>query len=885
MNKDEALGLVRHLIAIGQTKEQALNNTAIPSEFIETIKEELEREDNIILEPAHFISENTETQDWLQQKDRSKWYYWPTLRIYLLSKMSLQAVRLLDEITDRILGYFAPPEQEQFDVRGLVLGYVQSGKTTNFTATIAKAADSGYRLIIVLSGIDKGLRRQTQIRLEKELIGSPDNNADSVRMPPVGRQWHKWTTVDIDGDFRSGTGNPASLQGDQPVIMVIKKNSAVLRRLLTWLDGAPDEIKRLIPTLIIDDEADLASIDTKGTYYPNGQQEADDSDEPNEPSKINGLIRELLNDFQKKVYVAYTATPFANILIPHDTIDPQKKNDLYPKDFIVDLPKPDGYLGTEELFGIVNPISGEEAEGLDIIREVEENAVDILENGQVPKSLENAILSFVLAGAAFAQRGRGKEPATMLIHTEYHIQSHEGMKKIVEQKFKEFKDSWRYQKELGIKNRLEGLWNSEFRPVTQSIHPELDVNFEKIEPFINPFFEAIQIRTVNSSTGEILDYEREPRLKAIAIGGNKFSRGLTLEGLMTSFFTRNTSTYDTLMQMGRWFGFRRGYEDLTRIWTTAELAEWFADLAFVERNLRDDIQVYEAMNITPMQVGMRIWLHPTMQVTSPLKSRFARETRISQSYNGQVTQTYKFPFERPETLSNQADANYSVTTSFLADIGKPEWDSKGPIWRSVPEKKIIEFLKKFQHDDSYNRSGFSLPLICSYIENQFAVNELTKWTIAVRGQENEDEGLGEAKWGVEGGKIWQISRTRLKLTKSSLGVITSPGDEKAGLYGEAELKKFEEVKQQQPDLGESVAARMARPPQEGLILIYPISKNSKPVLKKDGTESRTRQPLYEETDSQYAKDLIGLAISFPESQQDQPVQAYLEGTNRWRPVE
>ena len=684
-------------------------------------------------------------------------------------------------------------------------------------------------------------------------------------------------------DFRSGTGNPASLQGDQPVIMVVKKNGAVLRRLLEWLDGAPDDVKRLIPTLIIDDEADLASIDTRGTYIPEGQGEPGDYDEP---SVINGLIRELLNQFQKKVYVAYTATPFANILIPHDTVDPQKKNDLYPKDFIVDLPKPDGYFGAEELFGIVNPISGEEGKGLDIIREVEENQVDMLENGQVPKCLEDAILSFVLSGAAFAQRGRGKEPATMLIHTGFRIQSHTNMKNLVEQKFNEFKDSWRYQKELGIEERLKKIWESEFRPVTQSIHPDLDVDFDKIEPFINPFFEAIQIKTVNSSTGDILDYEREPRLKAIAIGGNKFSRGLTLEGLMTSFFTRSASTYDTLMQMGRWFGFRRGYEDLTRIWTTAELAEWFADLAFVERSLRDDIQVYESMGITPFQVGMRIWQHPTMQVTSPLKSRYARPTTISQSYSGQLVQTTKFAFDQPENLSKQADANYSTVTSFLSDLGKAEWDDNGPVWRNVGEKKVVEFLKKFQQEDSYSRSGFSLPLICSYIEHQFSVNELTQWTIAVRGQENEVSGLGEAKWDVDGGNIWQISRTRVKAGRALfLGVVTSPGDEKIGLMDESEIKKFEEIKQAEPELAVNVAARRARTPKEGLILIYPISKGSKPIIKEPKIESKTRQALYDDTNSQYARDLIGLAVSFPESQQAQPVQAYLEGTNRWRPVE
>jgi hypothetical protein len=240
----------------------------------------------------------------------------------------------LDEITDRVLGQFAPPVTEQFDIRGLVLGFVQSGKTANYTALAAKAADVGYRLVVVLSGVDNGLRRQTQIRLKGELVGYNDNRAGAVRLPTLGRQWHEFTLEELNGDFQPGYANHAALQGSQPVLLVVKKNGTVLRRLLRWLDDAPDEVRRTIPLLVIDDEADQASVDTRGTYQT--EDEATDPDyEP--PSIINGLIRDLLRKSQRRVYVAYTATPFANILIPHDTVDPRVQNDLYPRDFIVDL--------------------------------------------------------------------------------------------------------------------------------------------------------------------------------------------------------------------------------------------------------------------------------------------------------------------------------------------------------------------------------------------------------------------------------------------------------------------------------------------------------------------------------------------------------------------
>jgi hypothetical protein len=879
MNLDESVGLVRYLRSLGQTKEEAITNQAIPIELCNAIRARLEKEENIILEPARVISTKESDNNWLQQMDRSTWYYWPTLRRYLLSKWSEARVRSLDNDTDRILQRFNHPNNEKFDVRGLVIGYIQSGKTANYTALIAKAVDCGYRLIIVLSGIDNGLRRQTQIRLEKELLGLSEISSDSVQLPPPGKQWHKFTTTDFEGDFNPGNENAAVLQGHEPILLVIKKNGTVLRRLLNWLKDAPENLKQTIPTLIIDDECDLASIDTRGSYQTENDQPSPDSDEP---SIINGLIRSLLNCFQKKVYAAYTATPFANILIPYDAYNPQKLDDLYPKNFIIDLPKPPGYFGADELFGESELTSGEQ--GLNCIREINEKDLQMLENNEIPICLENAILSFVLAGATRAQRGESKKPATMLIHLSHLTALQKQIKDAVEQKVSTFKDELRYSPSQGIITRLHSLWESDFRPVTKASYNEKDIDFDEIKPYIGPFFEAIKIKTVNSFTGEVLDYEANPELKAIAIGGNKLSRGLTLEGLLVSFFTRSTNMYDTLMQMGRWFGFREGYADLTRIWTTIELSEWFSDLANVEKTLREDIKIYEDLDYLPSEVGMRILCHPVMQVTSATKRRHAKIINITQSYSGQIVQTFKFPFNKPEVLSAQADENYSTVLTFLSDLGKPtEWDKNGPIWTEIPVNKVLQFLTKFKQDDLAENTSISLPLINSYIEHQTSVGELIKWTIAVRGRDSKDEKLGEAFWEIPQGRIWQISRTRKKYSNTSIGTLTSAKDETIGLSDDAITEKINEFNEKNHEIGVREAARILRKPEEGLILIYPVSKNS--GHSTETVNTTTRQPLFENPADQNAKDLIGLAISFPFTQKPQPVQAYWQGELGWRPVQ
>lgn len=875
--RNRALMAARALRDLGFPIDDVLANPAVPEALRPWVAEQLDAEENRVFEPVRVIARVKDRPDWIAERDRSGWHYWPALRQYLLTQKHwpIDAVRSLDESSDRVLRFLEPPETSAFDTRGLVLGYVQSGKTANFTALIAKAADAGYRLVIVLSGIDNGLRKQTQVRLTKELVGYPDGRAGAVRLPPEGLRWHQFTSDDVNGDFQAGRANHAALQvGQPPVLIVAKKNSQVLRRLRHWLDAAPADVHASLPVLVVDDEADQASIDVRGSYQQPGEELDDDYEEP---SVINGHIRALLNTFSRRAYVAYTATPFANILIPHDTEDPQVGADLYPRDFFVDLPKPPGYFGAEEFFGRLDAEEGEERPGLDVIRLIPPADLAWDDEGTaLPPSLDEALLAFVLAGAARACRGDSDEPCTMLVHTSVRIVDQARTRARVEQKFQELRDEWRYDRKR-IEPVLKALWEREFVPTIKRVAAFPVLDFSTLRPFIGPFFEAIEVREINSETGEVLDYEKEPSLKAIAVGGNRLSRGLTLGGLLISYFSRTTKLYDTLMQMGRWFGYREGYQDLIRVYTTEVLSSWFSDLAEVEHRLRQDLKVYEDANITPLELGMRIRSHPVMQVTGPLKRRFATDVTISQTYAENLGQTFKFPFSNPERLAELCEANRITSRDFIFSLGKEtEATDFGPLWDRVPADKVIEFLRTF--DVVPEATGVSVELMAAYIEKQVARGELVDWTVAVRGRDRPNEALGQAEW-LPNWSVYNLERTRLASNPNSLGVITNPGDEAFGLSA-AERAKMEGYLRENVLTDRNRAARRARSERRGLLIFYPISKFS----GHGGNRRAGRIPLYQKPEGGDARDLIGLAVSFSPSLQPQQVEAYLEGTARWRPL-
>lgn len=854
------LRAVRSLIdALQISPEEAVEMARVPDESRASVITKIRAEDVIQGRDVTLVEDRDRDHDiWLPNVDRASWYYWPRLRSYLIDKKGWPqpTVRSIDDATDRILGAMESPDRGEFNTRGLVVGYVQSGKTANYSALIAKAADSGYKLIIILSGIHNSLRYQTQVRLDNELVGIKNGASSGVGRPDPDHAWHTFTSADINqGDFSPGNASPTALSGTNPILLVVKKNGPILNRLNFWLSQTHESTLRTIACLVIDDEADQASVNTGGNRPVDA--DPDESDPESSPSRINEHIRSLLSKFQKVAYVGYTATPFANVLIDHTSVDRIVREDLYPSSFIVSLPRPYGYFGASEMFGL----SETGNEGLDVIRMVDESEITFLVPSHrslvdsfqptIPGSLKLAMLDFVLAGAGRAQRGQMDEPATMLVHTSYRTTIQARLTELIEQEFAKMRDEWRYFRMQHIE-RYRARWEDEFRPVTRSIDMTRDRPFGEIVAYISPFMEHVLIKQINSGSEDELDYDRDRDLKCIVIGGNRLSRGLTLEGLLISYFVRHSSTYDTLMQMGRWFGYREGWVDLTRLYTTKTLRENFTDLAVVEDEMHREIARYEHEQVTPLEVGVKIRTHSSMLITSPLKMRSANTVDVSFSNN--AIQTITFPLHDNVWLQR----NVEVTRGFLSALDRPSSmrGSSQPMWNAVTSELVLEFLSQYLTDEFATRANSDS--IRRYIlrQNELARPELTSWTIAVCGLKKKEERLGTINLGIGGCReINLIERTRVKDT-NSLKAIMSPSDHEIGLseeqlgaIGGSEYSKFTRME----------ALRRVRPPSEGLLLVYPIGRYS-----GHGAElHQTRARLFGAPSS--AVDIIGLAFVFPYS--------------------
>lgn len=870
------LRIVRSLIdTLGGSLDEAMEMLRVPANLQGDVRVRYEEETALPIRRANVLSGQGGPRAWFEDWDPSTGYYWRRQRSYLIDRIGWDqaAVGSLDDATDRILSHLEDPSPQgpgEFDVRGLVMGYVQSGKTANFCALAAKAADVGYKLIIILSGIHNSLRLQTQRRINRALGLDPTGVAE----PEPGRRWIGLTTPTLHGDFRPGTIDANVLQGNEHVLMVCKKNASVLRRLTQWIENrAP----ATLPVLVIDDEADQASINTGGNRAPTQEEvdlgpddigDASPEDELN-PSVINGLIRSLLRSFSRVSYVAYTATPFANVLINHLAIDREVFQDLYPRDFIVALPLPNNYTGAERLFGR-EALPGEHDGqfGLDVIEIVADHEAELLTpRGEevdlydpvVTPSLRTAILDFMLAVAARTHRATEDVPATMLIHTHHRKSVQNRLGDFLRGYVSEVRQSWRYDRG-SIRPTLLARWNERFRPITASVDINRDLPFGAIEESLDRLFhDPIRVLVLNSDSPDELDYEADPNLKAIIVGGNRLSRGLTLEGLLVSFYIRRTECFDTLMQMGRWFGFRENYVDLTRIWTTGELAGWFRDLALAEEELRSEISRYERENLTPSDFGPRIRSHPAMMITARNKMGSARS--VSQNYSGYLLQTTSFRLNDRRWL----ESNLEVSRQLVAELGDPTRSDNAsqPAWMGVPWQIVDGFLSRYLLDP---QGSNEMGAVRQYIQEQVRQDELVEWCVSVRGRNSLDQQLGaEPALASAGSPINRISRTRLRSAPNSIGSLINPatlggapraGDEEIDLTDE----QLHDARAGAAAIGSfPKALRRQRSPQRGLLLLYPISPYSQPR-----TEEGNRQPLFDDPQRDGCT-IVGVAMVFPES--------------------
>lgn len=762
--------------------ENAVNGLSAIPQYSTIDKEALIREAqaiyNIRIDDFSIIESLERRRPWVSEKKASIWNiqnqtFWGRYKDYLQieKNFSNSTVDQLDRLTERVLdGLFDPSINATINKYGLVAGQVQSGKTSNYTGLICKAADAGYKLIIVLAGIHNNLRSQTQLRLDEGFLGFNTKYAQAFNQVNDEDIWigvgkisrseiaHSITSCRDNGDFSQGAFNSLGLNfnTNEPIIAVVKKNSRVLDRLLAWLSAQAVEVdgKKTIRNkslLLIDDEADNASINT--------------NPETDKTTRINGLIRDVIRLFEKSGYIGYTATPFANIFIPI------VEDDLFPRDFIINLPAPSNYIGPDKVFGFQPLEESEISETvLPIVRkiddyltfvpdrhkkadldnwktreEIPQNTVDKFCN-DVPESLVTAIKSFIVTCAVRRLRGHTSAHNSMLIHITRFQNWQKLVCKVVEEKFSYYKRGI----EMNIPQVIEeirktfeedtGSYKS-YKTTSQQIldsdqkdtDPHIKVHqWDEVLPHLNEAVSRIQVREINGGSADALNYfDHKNGLSVIAIGGDKLSRGLTLEGLSISYYLRASKMYDTLMQMGRWFGYRPGYVDLCRLFTSRELNEWFCHITRASEELRNEFDyMSDVAGSVPEQYALRVRTHPgVLQISASNKIR--RAVSVDISWAGRLVESYEFT-KNPEIIHN----NLAATNTFIDLLpNDPQVVKNHYLWKDVPFQNVKALLQKFRLSESLKAADPGNLL--RFIDAQVGNKELTNWSVAIMSKKSD----------------------------------------------------------------------------------------------------------------------------------------------------
>ncbi len=751
------------------------------SEIISTLEERL----NQWVGRATALVSNTDHVAWLTSERKKGWRLWARYKQSLNTTWSPFAIEALDDSTDQILELLEDPTRNgAFDRRGLVVGEVQSGKTANYTGLICKAADAGYKVIIVLAGAHTSLRSQTQMRLDEGFLGYETKpftaaGAGATRAIGVGLidtepsiRPDYLTNRSENGDFSRAVANSAGVTptpGGRPILLVVKKNGSVLKNLVSWIedrvaDVTDEESGRQkvakVPLLVIDDEADHYSVDT-------GDQAFDANGNPDpdyDPKTINRHIRRIVSAFQKTAYVGYTATPFANIFIHAKARTREEGEDLFPRSFILNLPSSSSYCGPATVFGTRDLDRNETtSEGLDLTRVVSDyaasrrldervgwmppihrrNHVPVFNGAeQIPDSLDEAIRAFLLSTAA--RRVRLKPPfhSSMLIHVTRLTDVQDKVKEQVDRRLVEIRRGLEFDSATEL-SRMRALWEKDFVETTKSVKAQLadetitDLPWEAVAACLLPVAKDVKVRQIDGSAGDILDYEthKQTGLTVIAVGGDKLSRGLTLEGLSVSYFLRASKMYDTLMQMGRWFGYRPRYVDLCRLYTSSDLVEWFEHIADASEELRQEFNYMVNVRSTPEEYGLKVRSHPILAATSKVKMRNGIQLQLS--FAGAMEETVVFDRSRSSlqdnliamtTLLGSAGSDVVVGPSQPRPGQAASW-AGSVVWRNVPSEAVSTFLRNYKTLPSTPR--VKPEIMARFIEQQVRIGELTTWTVAV----------------------------------------------------------------------------------------------------------------------------------------------------------
>lgn len=622
---------------------------------------------------------------------------WYSYKQYLTHEKGFapQIVDALDHSSSEVVDLLGDPSQNgSWKRRGLVIGDVQSGKTATYIGIINKAADAGFRLVVLLTGGTESLRKQTQFRVDEGFLGK-DSSVTQDKVIGVGHfptqeqflRGQGMTTYakDFNSAVLIGQAVHIDPNADHPYVFVIKKNKTPLTNLITWLSGQFEGEQFDIPMLVVDDESDYASVNTN--YRATGDTS---------PTVINQKIRELLALTTRSSYMAFTATPFANVFIDHTSFDEALKDDLFPHHYIFALSSPSNYCGAKTYFG--TSASTRSSELVDIVdaheafppKHKSHLAVDSL-----PESLEDAIRAFIVASAIRLARG-DQGPRAMLVNVSRFKNVQRQVFDLVSHEFARIKAAIEIHAQQPTQGPETHAALQQLAEVFETYYPGTEASWSAVREKLFAAVYDTTVELVNSTRDKSSD---EVARNMIAVGGDVLSRGLTLEGLTVSYFYRMVGAADTLLQMARWFGYRPGYDDLVRIWISPDAADHFRYVSDVTDELRNQIREMRELGKTPRDFGLMVRKHPeSLAITA--KRGVAEAHSMVISLAGRRIETTRLP-----AAVDVLKANDTAVRDFLRAVEQDDpdggWDSpqlgfKGKL--GVSRHRIADLLEAFRYD-------------------------------------------------------------------------------------------------------------------------------------------------------------------------------------------
>jgi len=735
-NITEEINNIKVLLSIADARKALFSNIEInlTDDDYERMKKELETHFDVKMEEGILIQgEEQQIRDttwWTGElKQKTDTYYWNRYKKYIKASLPDDVVKTIDTDTDIVMNNIENPDINNFNRYGMVVGHVQSGKTANYAALICKAADAGYKFIVVIAGGINNLRNQTQERINESFIGR-DNSGNQIGAGKGNASLEKLpislTTVERDFNKQDADRNSQGSNFDNtntPIVLVIKKNTSTLKNVIKWLESQYKNKIDKHSMLMIDDESDYASINTK-----------DEED----PTAINIRLRKLLSLFNKSCYVAYTATPYANIFIDHEAGHNEVGRDLFPKDFIYSLDAPSNYFGARKIFLDSNQKHLVAVDDyLDDIPSKHPKDFPLL---SIPKSLYEAMRIFILNIAIRTLRGQGNQHNSMLIHATRFTMVHQKFALHAETYIEKLKVDIDAYSKLNNAIQLSDLISSLKDTFDARDDIENKPNWIDILKILSDVLETIVIREVHQKTSVPLEYRKDRITNAIVVGGTSVSRGYTLEGLSVSYFLRNTVFYDTLMQMGRWFGYRTNYEDLCKVYMSETMIDNFARIIEATEDLISDFKLMSEAKKTPNDFGLAIKQHPesALQVTARNKQKNVQEFVFNMKLDGQAKETSWLPLDKDKKLIN-LKAIENIITALNRNYSL-EKIGNNTLWRNINKTTILNFLNTFQVYQT-DALGISARMPIAFVKKYVESREV-EWDVALYCGRGKEDNIG-----------------------------------------------------------------------------------------------------------------------------------------------